>query len=287
MAQQNNASGKNNTVVIVALIVLLIGLGVGAFFMFGKKKGDVKELDDASGGPVTGPNNPISNNVPAPDPPPPPQGNGNNNTNQGASGSGSSDEVEVLDPETGVGLETINRRMQDLYKDRNRLYRIMEVNGISNDPTQGQTKQSAWRNLLTRTFGGDPFAWVPAPRTMNARVRLPLQVAASIDPTFDKRSQSTTKERALDDLKIYADFTGVGGPLLFNESVKQDIEAGIYGDSGSADRDKSERYDKFEADLKILASNYLNMQENTEAALRVAAVEDLRSKGWKFFGYDA
>lgn len=291
---------SNKNIAILAVILLVIGLGVGIFF-YSKNKDDTKKIDEGetpdetgkadlagdinSGGSgfETGPSGEAPEN-PAPSQPAPTPDNPPNNN-------GSDSQSQLYDIDSGAGLAAINKRIAQIYKDKAKLMSSLTANGVENDPYKNLTYKSSWQNLVGDKFGG-AFDYIPPPLAVKPKALQVLRATAEMEPTFELRHQQRGFDEALQDLLRFADLREAGGPLLISsldentEPVIRQIVTGYFGDSSRADKNRSETYDQFEQDLKKIAANWLEMQKQVEAALTLSAIEDLRASGWKFFGYD-
>jgi hypothetical protein len=62
------------------------------------------------------------------------------------------------------------------------------------------------------------------------------------------------------------------------------IEQGYFKASGSADKDRSERYNAFTESMKPISENLMKASSSYTVNLRNRAIADLVASGWKFYG---
>ena len=61
---------------------------------------------------------------------------------------------------------------------------------------------------------------------------------------------------------------------------------GVFFNAGPADKNRSEEYDSWSRDVKVLAENLIEANRKAADAIREKAISQLRGRGWRLEGYD-
>jgi len=78
------------------------------------------------------------------------------------------------------------------------------------------------------------------------------------------------------------------GPFsLFTPLTEGLVLGGQFGSSGSADKNKSEQWGFWSADVSTFADNAQKLQSKLNKTIREQAINDLIATGWKIVGYNA
>lgn len=255
----------------VLIFVAVFGIVGVAVWYFTKKK---ETKPDNGGQPVTDPP-PIP--PPATQPPPP---------------TGTGDPTPLTDPNSGTGLQAINRRIgeimsSDLWKEVQD--KVRDEGGT--DILHGVTESK--KNYYTQNISRPP---ITSPKKVPLRVspgtKSVLKEFKDIDPEgkYSATAALRTANIALME-EVGTCFVGnpeLGGQEEFNKQVIcQEYGQNCGNNYSKMDREIQSGAFKAVGDMGRMANAWLAAISSFEIGVRNRAIEDLRLAGWRFIGFDA
>lgn len=178
-----------------------------------------------------------------------------------------------LDPLSGEGLKAINTRMKSLH---NSSYKGELLSNMDSNWYGGLDWKTDFQQFVQGEFGDAyPIDLVKLDSNyLKFLESIYSQTDLVTDGNYDKdlaRWGSISKYKDID---------------LFPSSLRPKyIENGLFKSSGDGDRNRSERYSSFAADLMTFANNLTAINKSYEQNLRNQAISDLIASGYKFIGY--
>lgn len=237
---------KNATVFLIVSALLMLSIW---YFFF--KKEDTKQQKDEALPPAP----------PAPAPPAPP--------------AQQSQTASFVD--SGEGLLAVNQRMKTIYNSSDYL-------DIYSDQLEklyeGMSYKQGFKNAMKAIFGS--LQKVPV---------IPSFISTSQSKLFKdvadvKGFEEQTRQNGFDSaVNLWRQNTDINGISFWPEDLKERIEAGDFGQTTKADKDRSERYDAYTSDFKRFAVNAQKVSSDLTNAVKNRAISDLMAAGWKFSGY--
>ena len=234
-------------------IVLIIGisviLAIAAYFFLKKKPDEASKADD------------LPDLQPAPPPPAPAQTQ--------------SQTSAFVD--SGEGLAAVNQRMKVIYNSADYI-------DIYSDQLEklyeGMSYKPGFKNAMKSIFGS--LQKVPV---------IPSFISTSQSKLFKdvgdvKGFEEQTRQNGFDSaVNLWRQNTDIGGVSFWPSDLKDRIEAGDFGQTTKADKDRSQRYDAYTSDFKRFAVNAQKVSTDLTNAVKNKAIADLMAAGWKFSGY--
>jgi len=185
----------------------------------------------------------------------------------------------LYDIDSGEGLQAINARMKQIHPtDRGRQL----IAQSQQDPYTGLAWKTDFKNAMASIFG-NAYNVPVLPSVVDARYTQFLEGIKDQPKGIEELDRQGDFNRAL---QIWQNALDFGEFSFWPANLAQQIEQGAFKASGPADKNRSQRYDVFSKDAQKFAANMLTLQRQYQEALKKAAIQDLRAKGWKFQGLD-
>lgn len=238
-----------NAAIIISTILAVLGVG----YVVSQRKSD-QEKGLESGKP--------ENTLPLPPPPPPPP-------------TGQNDFGKPLDPFSGDGLKAIESRMTSINQSgqKQSLIDSLDFDWYAGIPTETKTD---FQQIISSILGDKyPLKMVNLSNTYLKYLK-GIKAQTKIDD-LNQLENDLSKWQAIVNYRDYE--------FLPSDFRSRFIDKGIYEVSGSADKNRSERYAAYLSDLITFAGNMVRLNEKYEQALRNKAISDLLASGYKFIGF--
>ena len=179
--------------------------------------------------------------------------------------------------DSGEGLTAVNQRMKVIYNSA-------DYADIYSDQLEklyeGMSYKQGFKNAMKAIFGSLQKVPVIPSFISTSQSKLFKDVADVKD--FEVQTKSNGFDSAA---SLWRQNTDIGGVSFWPEDLKDRIEAGDFGQTTKADKDRSERYNAFTSDFKRFAINAQKVSSDLTSAVKNRAIADLMAAGWKFSGY--
>lgn len=192
----------------------------------------------------------------------------------------------LYDTETGQGGAAVKQRMKAIWANAAEREQIIERSGLINQVYQGLKYQSGIQNAIAGIFG--------------AASRIPL-VPDSLEPSYSTRAkewnsvpgfETLTASQGGDPTEAFSTWKAAlnlrdAGLNFWPPNISALIEAKEFGPINKGDRNRSEKYNEFTGDMRILGQNIAFANKKLDEFVKDKAIADLRGAGWNFLGYDS
>lgn len=218
---------------------------------------------------------------PALPPPLPPQGN-----TPAAPVVNVADQNPVLyDTDSGQGGAAVLARMKSIWNNAQSRETVISRSGLINRIYQGLSFPDGIKNAMAGIFGSSSN--IPlAPDTLETGYSRKVKEWKTV-PGFETLTSSNGGDptEAFSTWKnaLYLQQEGLN---FWPPNIEALIEAKQFGQIANGDRNRSERYDAFTKDMKVLGENIAYANGKLDEIVRDQAINDLRGAGWQFIGYD-
>lgn len=210
-------------------------------------------------------------------PPAPPQ-------RPAASPPGQSTDTAILyDTETGEGGAAVMQRMKSIWANASARNEVIASSGLINRVYAGLTYPNGIKNAIAGIFGSSsnlPLAPVTIEPAYSRRVTEWQNV-----PDFETLTATSGIETAFSAWKTALDLKEVG-LNFWPPNLPALIEAQEFGPINRGDKNRSEKYREFTNDMRVLGDNIAFSNKQIDEIVKDRAIEDLRTAGWKFIGFD-
>lgn len=191
---------------------------------------------------------------------------------------------QLYDADSGIGAQAIQNRMRQIFNSAARRQSTIQASGAPGSLYTAMKYPEDMRAAMATVFGSAAAVPIVPPSFEPAYIDR-LDTWQSL-PGFERTTRGSGIEKAFQIWRPALEFSDLG-VNFWPSQLPTLIEAGAFKSSGPADRDRSERYDAFTEDMKILGQNIIRASRDYEEFLKAEAIQDLRATGWAFVGYDA
>jgi len=193
----------------------------------------------------------------------------------------------ILDPDSSPAIEAINTRIVSIYRNDQTREDIYAANGVRNGIFDGIQYRQGMNAVLSAVLPDrNPLNIPVIPVDINREYQQRLTTLQDVNG-YESITASSGDQVAKQTWANASDMGSAGFTFWPSNPVIDGImNQGLFFVSGPADRNQSERFDSFTTDLKRLAKNLNEANRKAGDALRLRAIQDLRSAGWRFVGFD-
>jgi hypothetical protein len=141
------------------------------------------------------------------------------------------------------------------------------------------------RALATELPTGNPNLLPVIPKEVDREYSDRLQLITELTSmeAMDRTREWPSVKRTW---KTAADMGIMAGFSFWPPDLESLLLEGVFFNAGPADKNRSEEYDSWSRDVKVLASNLIEANRKAADAIREKAIAQLRGRGWRLEGYD-
>jgi hypothetical protein len=210
-------------------------------------------------------------------PPAPPQTGGN--TPEGGSA------VKAVNEDDPEAAQAIRTRMATIANNDQKRRQAMQQVGAENILFKGLRSPTGVKTILVpqqvASIAELPILPTGIPEgSAQGSVFSSVADAENFEPLHKKIGFDAAKQQ-------WAGLADFGPFTLYTPLTEGLVLGGQFGSSGSADKNKSEQWGYWSADVKTFADNAQKLQEKLSKSIREQAINDLIATGWKIVGYNA
>ena len=164
--------------------------------------------------------------------------------------------LPLSNPQVTLAIRTQSAAIYANEEERENLYNINNVNLLPVIPKEVDREYSDRLQLITE-----------------------LTSMEAMDRTREWSSVKRTWKTAAD-MGIMAGFS------FWPPDLESLLLEGVFFNAGPADKNRSEEFDSWSRDVKVLAENLIEANRKAADAIREKAIAQLRGRGWRLEGYD-